>query len=413
MRQLVRLRTRPSRDGQTFKYFFDYKDENGRRRQISLGHADRRKALRQRDQKERELRMGVAAAESMRLSSFLKDSLERTRGQVRESTLYQARIAMKHFIKVIGDVEYDRISHSHGERFVQVWLDKENSPATVAKKLRHLKRLFQLAVYRGQLDENPIRQVRLPRVPQQKVHAFSDDECLRLVRSAEGYFTVQSAKRRSQPIAWPLLIRAALCTGMRRGELLNTTWHDIDFEKKIIEVAPKPDTDSTWEWYVKDTDRRRLPLTDELVTLFAQHQAEQPARYPYVFVPPARYDYIRGLREQGEWSTERGKDPVNNFDRQFRTVRGRARISDGTFHDLRRTCLTNWLADGLREYDVTQMAGHASFETTRKFYLAVKNDLLDKARQASSKAMGRIFVAHLLRTPSDGPEQEKPPTIND
>ena len=130
-------------------------------------------------------------------------------------------------------------------------------------------------------------------------------------------------------------------------------------------------------------------------------------------MPPARYDYIRRLKEQGEWGTERGKDPVNNFDRQFRTVRGRAGISDGTFHDLRRTCLTNWLADGLREYDVTQMAGHASFETTRKFYLAVKNDLLDKARQASSKAMGRIFVAHLLRTPSEGPEQEKPPTIND
>lgn len=30
MELLVRLRTRPSRDGKTFKYFLDYKDESGR-----------------------------------------------------------------------------------------------------------------------------------------------------------------------------------------------------------------------------------------------------------------------------------------------------------------------------------------------------------------------------------------------
>lgn len=412
MRQLVRLRTRPSRDGRTFKYFLDYKDENNKRRQISLGHADKRKALRQRDQKERELRMGVTPTESMPLSAFMKDSLERTHGQVRESTLYQARIAMEHFIRTIGDIDYDRVKHTHGERFVQACLDGGNSPATVGKKLRHLNRFFQLAIYRGQLEENPVRQVRRPRVPRQEIHIFNDDECLRLVRAAEDHFATQSGKNRTQPITWPLLIRTGLCTGMRRGELLNTTWHDIDFEKKVISVAPKADTKSTWEWHIKDTDRRTLPLIDGLVDLFAKHQAEQPEGCTYVFVPVARYDYIQKLRKRGEWSVERGKNPINNFDRQFRTIRKRAGICDRTFHDLRRTCLTNWSVDGLREFDLTQMAGHASFETTRRFYLAVKEDLVNKARQASSKAMDRIFVAHLLRAPSDGHEQERPPTVN-
>jgi len=279
--------------------------------------------------------------------------------------------------------------------------------------LRHLNRFFQLAIYRGQLDENPIQQVKRPRVPRQEIRIFNDDECLRLVRAAEDYFAVQSGKKRTQPIAWPLLIRTGICTGMRRGELLNTTWHDIDFEKKAIKVAPKADTSSTWEWHIKDTDRRRLPLIDESLDLFAKHQTEQPEGYTYVFIPVAGYDYIQRLRKRGEWSVERGKNPVNNFDRQFRTIRERVGIFDGTFHDLRRTCLTNWLDDGLRSHDLTQMAGHASFETTRRFYLAVKKDLVDRARQASSKAMGRIFVAHLLRAPSEGHEQEKPPTIND
>ena len=87
MPELVRLRTRPSRDGKTFKYFLDYFDENRKRRQISLGHADRRKAQKQKDQKERELRMGIVAPGSMRLSRFLEKNIELTRGQVRENTI--------------------------------------------------------------------------------------------------------------------------------------------------------------------------------------------------------------------------------------------------------------------------------------------------------------------------------------
>ena len=75
----------------------------------------------------------------------------------------------------------------------------------------------------------------------------------------------------------------------------------------------------------------------------------------------------------------------------------KAGIEKGEFHDLRRTCLTNWLANGLGEHDVMTMAGHASFETTRRFYLAVRKDLLARARKASSAALKSIFVAKLLQ----------------
>jgi len=30
-----------------------------------------------------------------------------------------------------------------------------------------------------------------------------------------------------------------------------------------------------------------------------------------------------------------------------------------------------------------KLAGHSSFETTHKFYLAIKNDYIDKAQQAN------------------------------
>jgi hypothetical protein len=34
-----------------------------------------------------------------------------------------------------------------------------------------------------------------------------------------------------------------------------------------------------------------------------------------------------------------------------------------------------------------RLAGHSSFETTHKFYLAIKNDYIDKARQANSQEL--------------------------
>ena len=82
MKELVRLRMRPSRNKKSFRYMLDYVDQSGKRRQISLGHADKRRAERQRYEKELELRMKVAEPISMRLTDFFQDSLMRTKGQV-------------------------------------------------------------------------------------------------------------------------------------------------------------------------------------------------------------------------------------------------------------------------------------------------------------------------------------------
>jgi len=188
---------------------------------------------------------------------------------------------------------------------------------------------------------------------------------------------------------------------MRRGELLNTTWRDVDFAGQKIRITPKEDTEHTWHWEIKDTDRRSVPMTDDVVKMLAEHQAEQPEGYPYVFITPERYDRIQETRRAGKWSIRLGKCPVSNFRRQFQVILARAGIDRGTFHDLRRTCITNWFTYGMSEYEVMIMAGHASFETTRKFYLAIRSDLVDLARKASSKAMDSISVAHLLRGPQN------------
>ena len=54
-----------------------------------------------------------------------------------------------------------------------------------------------------------------------------------------------------------------------------------------------------------------------------------------------------------------------------------------------------------------KMAGHASFETTRRFYLAVCKDLIERARAAGSEAMKTIFIANPLQVPSEGSSADK------
>jgi hypothetical protein len=101
MNKLVRLRIRPSRDKESFRYMLDYVDHDGRRRQISLGHADKRQAERQRQEKELELRVNVVGYASMRLTDFFRDSLMRTKGQVRASTLGEAARATRDFVECV------------------------------------------------------------------------------------------------------------------------------------------------------------------------------------------------------------------------------------------------------------------------------------------------------------------------
>ena len=93
MRQLVKLRRRPSRDGLRFTFFLRYNGEDGKRKWETLGHGDRRRAERQCARKEKELRMGYITQGSMKLMDFMKDSPARTGDQIRESTQCETKSA--------------------------------------------------------------------------------------------------------------------------------------------------------------------------------------------------------------------------------------------------------------------------------------------------------------------------------
>jgi len=399
MKQLVKLWERPSSDGKKFRYYLLYTDDAGRRRQKSLGHADRQKAKRECAQLERHLQMAQSDAYPMTLKQFTEVSLARTGDQIRESTQREYRAAMKDFIKVAGNMDYQEVSLKDAEFYRQRCLDRGNSRATVAKKLRHIKCVFGAGVKRRLLDENPLEHISMPRYSKNDIRRYSDRECEQLLKAAQDF---TAASNEETCVKWDLLVVVALSTALRRGELLNCTWKDVDFEAQTIRVAPKEETDETWEWLVKDTDRRLLPLTDELAQVLVDHQSQQPEGYAYVFVPPARYDYIqRELRAKGMWTYSDSRlKVVNNFGRDFGKILCRAGIGNGEFHDLRRTAICNWFDEGMGEYDVMKLAGHADFRTTHKFYLRVRDDLVHRARQATARGLCQKLLQKCCNCPS-------------
>lgn len=390
-KQLVRLWRRANKNG-GYTIYLRFTDLNGRRRCESLGHSDERKAEKQRLSKEKELRMNYCQPRSMRLQEFFEDSLRRTGDQIRESTVAEIRCTVKDFISVLGNIDFQSVTLQKAEYYRQSCLDRGNAKATVGKKLRHLKRLFQLAVNRKQIEENPFAHITMPKGKKKKIRVYSKDECHRILRAAKEYVAEQNDE---SMVRWDLLILIALETGMRRGELLNLCWGDIDFEEQEIDVTSKQNTAETWEWLIKDSDERTVPLSKEANQLLIKLQQSRPTGYPYVFVPPARYDYIQNEhRAKGKWSLSSSRLRVlNNFRRQFGMILRRAGIRwNGTFHDLRRTVLSRWLLDQrLSEYEVMVLAGHTSFNTTHSFYLAIKKEHLAKARQVSEEGLGKVL----------------------
>ena len=47
---------------------------------------------------------------------------------------------------------------------------------------------------------------------------------------------------------------------------------------------------------------------------------------------------------------------------------------------------------GMSEHDVMILAGHSSFATTHEFYLAVADDLVDRARVATAQGLRQKLV---------------------
>ena len=251
------------------------------------------------------------------------------------------------------------------------------SSASVNKDIRTLKAVFNRAIEpRGYLPEgaNPFTKVKQRRVTDKPPHYVTREQFHMVFRATDRLW-------------WQSLLALAYTSGSRRGELLNLTWLDIDFEGHQVKIVPKQASDSLLAWEPKDHESRTIPIPPETAQLLANLQAEAHEQNPYVFISDDRWQHILQRRSNGTWHPD--DDIVNNLIRDLQHLCRRANVPPFTFHDLRRSCITNW-ARRLPIQTVQHLAGHSNMETTRKYYLSVQQDDLAIARQLQSRLMAPL-----------------------
>ena len=202
--------------------------------------------------------------------------------------------------------------------------------------------------------------------------------------------------RRANDVLWQALLLTIYTIGLRLREAMNLTWADIDFEKEQLHVARKDAGELVQAWEPKDYEIRTIPLPEQAINAQTALQSLAPDGCPYLFMDAGRWDYRRQAVADGRW--REGQDLVNNVLRKFQTRCRQAGVKKYTFHDLRRSCITNW-ALHLPIHVVQHLAGHSDIKTTQRFYLFVRKQDIARARQIQTQTLGELPES----SPTDAP----------
>jgi integrase len=212
--------------------------------------------------------------------------------------------------------------------------EKPLSDATVNRDLSVLRNILYWAVDEALLAANPVARMRLARERRTKRQVLSCAEEDKLLPAASEHLY--------------RIIMAALDTGMRRGEITNQRWEDIDFDRRILSV-----TRST---KAPEGEAREIPLSTRLYDLLAANREE------------------RGLI-----FTFRGKQ-VRILKRAWQATLRRAGLRHIRFHDLRHTFNTRLMEAGVMQEVRMALMGHSSGQKVHSIYthveLPVKRDAI-------------------------------------
>jgi integrase len=256
-----------------------------------------------------------------------------------------------------GNLPLRRFNSMALEQFQTERLERGNKPATVNRLLATIKHMFTKAVEWDMVEEETLKRVRKVKLLEEnnrRLRYLSQEECQGLIRECDGHLR-------------PIVI-CALNTGMRRGEILNLTWDNLDLQNGFILL------DQT-----KNGERREIPINAtlrEILEELFRGTKERPRRIdvPWVFYDPSS-----------------GK-PYQSVKRSFASACRRAKIKDFTFHDLRHTFASHLVMAGVDLATVKELLGHKTLTMTLRYaHLAPSHkvkavDLLDNTLNTAPTA---------------------------
>lgn len=306
------------------------------------------------------------------LERWLKDSVE---GNVRSRTLsnYQMQVR-RHIVPALGGIKLKALSPAHVQGLYRQKLDSGLAPSSVRYIHAVLHRALKQALRWGLVPRNVSEAVDLPKLVNEEVDALLPEEARAFLEAAHGD-------------RFEALYVVAVTTGMRRGELLGLRWPDITLDgTATLRVARQLQRmrDGSGLKFVPPKSGKgrtiRLPLrTVETLKAHRARQAEEKLK-------------AGSLYQDGGlvFATEVGTplEPSNIDRRSFKPLLAKAGLPDMRFHDLRHTCATVLLTEGVNPKFVQELLGHADIGLTLGTYSHFLPSMGDQTANAMESALG-------------------------
>lgn len=249
------------------------------------------------------------------------------------------------------------------------------APATTDRELAGLKKLFNLAIQQGLVEENPVIAVKLERPDNGRIRFLNqkdpgEESRLREAlsaretreREAKARFNEWRVERGLKPVEHlygyvdhlePLVL-LAMNTGCRKGELLALEWDNVDLARRQITVTAKT---------AKTKRRRHVKLSNEALLVLERWCPEQ-RRTGFVFPGPT------GAR-------------MKDIKTAWTSLRQAAKLEDFTFHDLRHHFASKAVMNGADLYALSQVLGHSTSKMTERYAHLSPDHLQDVVDRAS------------------------------
>ncbi len=229
---------------------------------------------------------------------------------------------------------------------------------TVIRYHANLRKALQYAVKTDLLVKNPADQVDRPKVNKFVGSFYDKDEINRLLAVVHG-------------TKIELAVMLASFYGLRRSEIMGLKWEAIDFVNKTITIrhtVTQVTVDGVNQIVQKDrtknkASRRTLPLVPQFEQFLLRLQKEQKT-HRAVCKSCYNREYLAYL-----YVDEMGNMVKPNYiSDNFKLTLQKHGLREIRFHDLRHSCASLLLANGVNMKAIQDWLGHSDFGTTANIY---------------------------------------------
>ena len=252
--------------------------------------------------------------------------------------------------------------------------DKDTlSVTTILHHHRLISSMLSMAVKWRMISFNPCSLVILPRKKHKEAVYLDEEQAMQMLEALE-----------KESMQHQTIVKLALFTGMRRGEICGLEWQDVDFNNSVINVRRSSlylSGKGVFEDETKtDSSVRSMKVSDDAITMLRTWRVEQAKER---------------LRIGDQWEDHNRlftawngapirPDVITSW---FHSFVMKNDLPEIHFHSLRHTNATLLIAAGTNLTTVAARLGHADTTTTSKIYAhAIKS-----ADQAAAEALQDIL----------------------